>query len=390
MSRNLSQRLTVGQLRQRLQREACVVYVNSPDGYVPLLALIDQGSKRCLRLNEKLTCSVDQRLQRLSGHTLEWVCADQLREGDVLLTDQGIQPLTSIREVESQPVYDLSVEHPEHRYYASGFSAHNCDAINTYGLFKFYASQPGEQNVFTQQPTPVQIDHKSVDIARDMTRPGLPINFRYFYYAAKDAIYRLQQIEQAIYREAGRQFDIGSPKQLSTVLFEDFKIPPLPTMEKGANGVYSTKEEVLDELFAAYPDFAILRYVVTYRKLQATIGKIYLKSLANSFVDSFLPWTRVQLSFSQTNVPTGRFSSASGDGKERVTVKQSDKTKKLSYAYTRGSWDCGFNSQGVPNPFFKTAPARRITALPPEAGINLAAPYPVEVDQAFIKGLAEL
>lgn len=264
------------------------------------------------------------------------------------------------------------------------------DAINTFALFKYFASQLEDKNVFIQQPIPLQIDHKMVDVQRDMTRPGLPVNFRYFYYAAKDSIARLRLIEQAIYREAGKHFDIASSKQLGQVLFEDFKIPLLPGMEKGTSGNFSTKEDVLDDLFAAHPDFAILRYVVTYRKLQSTISKIYLKALANSFVDAHLPWTRIQLSFSQTNVPTGRLSSSSGDGKERVTVKFSEKSKRASYEYKRGSGDCGLNSQGIPNPYFKTAPARRITSLPPEAGISLSALYSEEVRNQFIQNLAAL
>ena len=280
------------------------------------------------------------------------------------------------------------------------------DSMNTYGLVEFYAAQPAGVNIFSAQAVPNKIDQTLMNTIRSMVRPGLPMNYAYFWFAAKDALYRLQLLEKAIYQEVGREFTIGSQPQLNEVLFTQYGIPPLPEMIKerqeneekmrregklrpGQKVYYSCAEEVLDKLYQKYPDYKILSYVVTFRKLTGVISKVYLKAIANTYVDSFLPWTRVNLAFSQTTAATGRLSSSSSDGKERVTVKEG-KSSALSYKYERGSWDAGLNSQGLASGALRTAKATVIKRLPAAAGIDCTNPYPVEVEQKFIKELARL
>ena len=268
------------------------------------------------------------------------------------------------------------------------------DTMNTYGLFAFYAGQPEASNMFAQQATPLEIDHKLVEVVRHMVRPGMPINFQYYYYAAKDALYRLGRTEQFIYHLIGRKIELNSPKQMSELLFDELKIPAIDEtgqpQERGKNGSYSTGEEILDKLYELYPDVIILKYIVLYRKIKSTISKIYFNALVNSYVDAVLPYTKVQLSFSMTTVPTGRLSSSSSDGAERVTLKVTGKSQKKNYTYHHGTWDFGANSQGIPNPSFRRVKAKRLTKLPEGIGIDKDNLYTSWVDDQFLKGLAEV
>src|SRR3989442_208442 len=57
----------------------------------------------------------------------------------------------------------------------------------------------------------------------------------------------VRQFELQIYKLAGREFNIGSPKQLGEVLFDEMS---LGAGRKGKTGAYATGAEVLEELAA--------------------------------------------------------------------------------------------------------------------------------------------
>ncbi|WP_124978852.1 DNA polymerase I [Nonlabens xiamenensis] len=107
-------------------------------------------------------------------------------------------------------------------------------------------------------------------------------------------------LEQNIYKEAGEEFNIGSPKQLGEILFGKLKLVDKP--KKTKTGQYSTAEDVLSYLAA---DHQIIADVLEYRgltKLQST----YVDALPNQ-VD---PRTqRIHTNYMQTVAATGRLSS---------------------------------------------------------------------------------
>ena len=61
---------------------------------------------------------------------------------------------------------------------------------------------------------------------------------------------RMMELEQQAYELAGQPFNLGSPKQLGEILFEQMK---LPVVKKTPTGAPSTDEEVLQKLAADYP-----------------------------------------------------------------------------------------------------------------------------------------
>ena len=112
---------------------------------------------------------------------------------------------------------------------------------------------------------------------------------------------RMTDIEQEIYRLAGEEFNIASPKQVGEILFGKMKIVEKP--KKTKTGQYVTSEEVLQQL----------------RGKSEIVGKILehrgLKKLLGTYVDALPklvnPRTgHIHTSFNQTVTATGRLSSS--------------------------------------------------------------------------------
>ena len=60
---------------------------------------------------------------------------------------------------------------------------------------------------------------------------------------------RIEELEQNIYEQAGKTFNINSPKQLGVILFEDLKMPFAKKTKTG----YSTSADILEKLAPDYP-----------------------------------------------------------------------------------------------------------------------------------------
>lgn len=113
---------------------------------------------------------------------------------------------------------------------------------------------------------------------------------------------RKAEIEARIYALAGREFNIGSTKQLADVLFEELK---LPVIKKNKTG-YSTDAEVLERLA---PKHEIAREILSQRELAKLINT-YTDVLA----EAIAPETgRIHASFQQTAGVSGRLISTDPD-----------------------------------------------------------------------------
>ena len=107
----------------------------------------------------------------------------------------------------------------------------------------------------------------------------------------------IAQLEGRIYEAAGAPFNINSPKQLGTVLFETLQLPHGKKTKTG----WSTNADVLDKLRFAHP---IVDDILTYRqytKLKSTYADGLLKVIG--------PDGRIHTNFQMTVTATGRLSS---------------------------------------------------------------------------------
>lgn len=108
---------------------------------------------------------------------------------------------------------------------------------------------------------------------------------------------RIDELIAQIYSEADREFNVNSPKQLGTVLFEEMQIP----CKKKTKSGYSTKAEVLEELA---PDYPIVKLILEYRSL-AKLKSTYCDGLLKVIQSD----GRIHTSFNQVETRTGRISS---------------------------------------------------------------------------------
>jgi len=105
--------------------------------------------------------------------------------------------------------------------------------------------------------------------------------------------------EEKIHRLAGETFNINSPKQLQTVLFEKLKLPKGRKTKEG----YSTDVEVLSELAKSHE---LPAEILAYRSL-AKLKSTYVDALP-ALVNSHTG--RIHTSYNQTVAATGRLSSS--------------------------------------------------------------------------------
>lgn len=144
------------------------------------------------------------------------------------------------------------------------------------------------------------IESPLIDVLIDMKAQGMALNVSYLKTLSKKLHEELTKLEKNIYKQAGVEFNINSPKQLGEVLFDTLGLKP-KNAKKTAGGQRSTKESELEKLREDHP---IIVEILRYRELQ---------KLVSTYIDS-LPETvgedgRVHSTLLQTGAATGRMAS---------------------------------------------------------------------------------
>ncbi|MBR1851007.1 MAG: DNA polymerase I [Bacteroidales bacterium] len=141
-----------------------------------------------------------------------------------------------------------------------------------------------------------------VDVLIDMETEGVRIDIGALKSYSARLTDERNALESEIYRQAGCRFNIGSPKQLGEVLYDNLKITDKPP--RTATKQYSTAEDVLLKLKENHP---IVGLILEWRSLSKLIGT-YL----DSFPKLINPTTgRLHTIYNQTVTSTGRLSSSS-------------------------------------------------------------------------------
>ena len=132
-----------------------------------------------------------------------------------------------------------------------------------------------------------------------MERNGVLLDVNMLAKQSTQITKRLGELEQDIYKLAGQEFNIGSPKQLQVILFEKLG---LPIISKTPKGQPSTAESVLVELAHDYP---LPKLILEYRSL-SKLKSTYTDKLPLQVEEST---GRVHTSYQQAVAATGRLSS---------------------------------------------------------------------------------
>ncbi len=146
-----------------------------------------------------------------------------------------------------------------------------------------------------------EIELPLVPVLSRMERTGVRVDRDMLARQSQELAERLHALEQQAYAIAGRPFNMGSPKQIGQIFFEELGLPVIRKTPKGAP---STSEEVLQELAAQ--GFELPQVILEHRGL-AKLKSTYTDKLPE-MID---PRTgRVHTSYHQAVTATGRLSSS--------------------------------------------------------------------------------
>ena len=141
-----------------------------------------------------------------------------------------------------------------------------------------------------------ELEHKILPVLAKMEITGIHLDSSALDSYNKELTQKLAQVQAQIHQTVGHEFNIASPKQLQTVLFDQLG---LPKGKKTATG-YSTDTSVLEELAALNP---VPKMILEYREM-AKLQSTYVETLPK-LTDSR---GRIHTSFIQTGTATGRLS----------------------------------------------------------------------------------
>src|SRR5579884_1623257 len=128
-----------------------------------------------------------------------------------------------------------------------------------------------------------------------MERAGVAIDVEALRALSRTFRARLDALTQEIYRLAGAEFNVGSPKQLAFVLFEKLQLPALKRTKTG----FSTDAEVLEQL-APYNE--VVARILEHRRLSKLLG-----TYVDVLPEMVHPQTaRLHATFNQAGSSTGR------------------------------------------------------------------------------------
>ena len=143
------------------------------------------------------------------------------------------------------------------------------------------------------------IERPLVPAVAAMEHAGIKVDRKSLGELSTDFARRIAEIETAIYRDVGNDFNIGSPKQLGEVLFDKLN---LPGGRKGKTGAYGTDASILEQLQPLHP---VPGQVLEWRQL-TKLKSTYADALSGQ-IDG--ETGRVHTNFVLTATTTGRFSS---------------------------------------------------------------------------------
>lgn len=145
-----------------------------------------------------------------------------------------------------------------------------------------------------------ELERPLIRVLSRMERTGVVVDTKRLGEQSRALAERIEALERDAFELAGREFNLGSPKQLGEILFDEQKIPVIKKTPKGAP---STAEAVLEELALDYPLPKVIMEHRGLTKLKSTYTD-KLPQLVNAETG------RIHTSYHQAVTATGRLSSS--------------------------------------------------------------------------------
>lgn len=171
------------------------------------------------------------------------------------------------------------------------------DAEVTLRLHQHLKPRLREEHLTTAYET---LERPLIPVLAAMEQKGIKVDMAQLKQVSQEFSQRLLTLEQDIHRLAGKAFNVGSPKQLGEVLFEDLK---LEGGKKSKAGSYATGVDVLESL--ATQGHELPEKVLEWRHLDKLRS-----TYAEALIHQINPQTnRVHTSYAMASAATGRLSS---------------------------------------------------------------------------------
>lgn len=227
---------------------------------------------------------------------------------DILLAAYLLNPLKNDYEVENIAGEYLGLTIPDRTQvcgkasYAEAYAARPKEVME-YACFNAYvclAAAPVLRDRLQEQgmyELMYDIEMPLTKVLYDMEQYGVLVRPDELKAYGEALTGRITELEQAVYKQAGCEFNINSPKQLGEILFDKMGIQGGKKTKTG----YSTAADVLEKLA---PDYPIVSDILEYRGL-TKLKSTYADGLA-AYIDE---GGRIHSTFNQTITATGRISS---------------------------------------------------------------------------------
>jgi DNA polymerase-1 len=198
------------------------------------------------------------------------------------------------------------------------------DADMTLRLIELLSTRLHEQGLWQLFS---EVEMPLVPVLMSMERNGVALDSNLLKQLSHRLGEKLLTLKAEIYNNVGHQFNINSPRQLSSVLFEELR---LPSGRKTKSG-YSTEASILEELRSEHP---VIELILDYRqlsKLESTYI-VALPTLINSQTG------RLHTSFNQTRTATGRLSSSEPNLQNIPIRGEIGREIRQAFISPSGSW----------------------------------------------------
>lgn len=144
------------------------------------------------------------------------------------------------------------------------------------------------------------LDMKLIPILSQMEHEGINLDSDYYSELEEEFTKQTDKIEKKIFKVAGEEVNLKSPKQVSKLLFETLELPIIKKTKTGA----STDSSVLETL-AATEESEIPELILQYREIEK-LNSTYVKAIPKLVADG-----KIHTHFMQNTAATGRLSSES-------------------------------------------------------------------------------
>lgn len=220
---------------------------------------------------------------------------------DVALAAFLLNPLEDIKDIYEAAARELGTDD---RTFDEAFAKSPLEwrvvSMKAAVLWELYQRRKKELPQYPQlQKLATDVEFPLLPVIARMERRGIKLDVDYLKRMSEDFAGRIAELGQAIYREAGQEFNINSPQQLQTVLFDKLQLDTT-NIKKTKTG-YSTGASELDKLRGLHP---IIDLITHYREL-TKLHNTYIEALPK-LVDAN---NRLHTTFTQTVTQTGRLSS---------------------------------------------------------------------------------